>query len=312
MINETLINLVDRLLKEKGNETSRGNRSYHCPKCNHQKRKLEVNFDDESIHYGSFGCWVCGFKSRDLYYLFKELNATQDKIDELNSLYKKNNKTRHTTSKPQIQLSLPNEFQPIIENDVINNIQAYKYLKSRGINEDDILKYNLGFCSKGIYKNMIIIPSYDFEGKLNYFTARSFEIGSKRKANPDVSRDVISFELFINWDIPLILCEGPFDAMAIKRNAIPLFGKFIQPNLMKKIVTSRVKKIYLALDKDALKKSLEVAEKLINEGKEVYLVELEDNQDPSELGFEKFTKLIQNTYPLNSYSLLEKKLSLYG
>jgi hypothetical protein len=43
-----------------------------------------------------------------------------------------------------------------------------------------------------------------------------------------VSRDIIGFELFINWNVPIILCEGVFDAIAIKRNAIPLLGKTIQ------------------------------------------------------------------------------------
>ena len=47
--------------------------------------------------------------------------------------------------------------------------------------------------------------------------------------------------------MPIILCEGLFDALAIKRNAIPLLGKNIQNNLMKKIVTSVVDKIYIAL-----------------------------------------------------------------
>jgi DNA primase len=115
--------------------------------------------------------------------------------------------------------------------------------------------------------------------------------------------------MFINWDLPIILCEGPFDAIAIKRNAIPLFGKNIQPELMKKLVTSKVQKIYIALDNDAIKKALEFCETLMNEGKEVYLVEL-DGKDPSELGFEHFTELIQNTIPLTNYKLMEKKLQL--
>jgi hypothetical protein len=86
---------------------------------------------------------------------------------------------------------------------------------------------------------MIIIPSYDANGKLNYFTARSFEKDPYTKyRNPETSRDIIPFELFINWDLPIILCEGPFDAMAIKRNAIPLFGKNIQSILNEK--TSRI------------------------------------------------------------------------
>jgi DNA primase len=114
--------------------------------------------------------------------------------------------------------------------------------------------------------------------------------------------------LFINWELPIILCEGPFDAIAIKRNVIPLFGKNIQSNLMKKLVESKVQKIYIALDNDAIKQALKFCEQLLNTGKEVYLVELDD-KDPSDLGFENFTKLIQQTTPLTQYKLMEKKLS---
>ena len=157
---------------------------------------------------------------------------------------------------------------------------------------------------------MIIIPSYDGEGQLNYFVARNFDRSSPIKyKNPPISRNIIPFELFINWSSPLILCEGMFDAIAIKRNAIPLLGKNIQSSLMKKIVLSTVEKIYIALDKDAIKSALGYCETFLNEGKEVYLVELED-KDPSELGFNHFTHLIQSTSPLSFSDLLEKKIQL--
>jgi DNA primase len=157
---------------------------------------------------------------------------------------------------------------------------------------------------------MIIIPSYNDQGNINYFTARNFNKNSKIKfRNPDTSKDIIGFELFINWNVPIILCEGMFDAIAIKRNVIPLLGKTIQPNLMKKIINSSVQKIYIALDRDAIKQALEFCETLINEGTEVYLLDLSE-KDPSDLGFERFTNLIQNTYPLTFSNLLEKKMNL--
>jgi hypothetical protein len=124
-----------------------------------------------------------------------------------------------------------------------------------------------------------------------------------------MSKDMVPFELFINWSSPLVLCEGMFDALAIKRNAIPLLGKHIQRELMKKIVTSQVEKIYIALDKDAQKDAVKFCEQLMNEGKEVYLVDLEE-KDPSEMGFEAVTNLIQNTHPLSQYDLMAKKLQL--
>ena len=207
---------------------------------------------------------------------------------------------------------LPKDFIPLI-NPPLNSLTAKKaisYLKNRGITKEDIIKYNIGYCEFGLFSNMIVIPSYDTNGNLNYFTARNFDKNSPIKyKNPDVTRDIIGLEHFINWNVPIILCEGMFDAIAIKRNAIPLLGKTIQKSLMKRIINSSVEKIYIALDKDAIKQALNFCETLMNEGKEVYLVNLED-KDPSEMGFEKFTNLIQNTLPLTFSNLLEKKLQI--
>jgi DNA primase len=114
----------------------------------------------------------------------------------------------------------------------------------------------------------------------------------------------------INWSQPIILCEGAFDAIAIKRNAIPLFGKIIQPNLQKKIIEQRVKDIYVCLDKDALRKAIQIAEKFMNEGLNVYFVELADNKDASELGFEKINEIIQNTDVLTFERLMQLKMDL--
>jgi hypothetical protein len=47
----------------------------------------------------------------------------------------------------------------------------------------------------------------------------------------------------------------------------------------------------------------------MNEGKEVHLLEMDD-KDPSELGFKRFTELIQKSTPLTLSGLLAKKLAL--
>jgi hypothetical protein len=88
-----------------------------------------------------------------------------------------------------------------------------------------------------------------------------------------------------------------------------LLGKNIQSKLMSKIVSSTVKKVYIALDKDAIKQALDFCDQLINEGKTVHLIELED-KDPNEMGFKSFIKLLYNSTPLTYSGLLEKKLQL--
>ena len=308
MVNELLVNLVNKVLG-KGKRTARGNQAYSCPFCHHHKPKLEINFTENKKGINLWQCWVCGKKGKTIKTLFKQLKVSSQYFQELGKLVKNVYNDKEVIVEEKV-LELPKELKRFKDNKDIIAKHAYAYLKRRNITVQDICKYNIGYCDYGRYSNMVIIPSYDNNGKLNYFTARSFEKDPYIKyRNPDASRDIIPFELFINWDLPIILCEGPFDAMAIKRNAIPLFGKNIQPSLMKKLVESKVEKIYIALDDDAMSQALKFCEQLLNVGKEVYLVELQ-GKDPSELGFEKFTKLIQTVTPLTQYSLMEKKLSL--
>lgn len=308
MVNQALVATINSVLGT-GKSTSKGNFAYHCPFCNHHKPKLEVNLSENEKGEHPWHCWVCDKRGKSLVKLFKLIETTTEKLNELKSLVKYTSGVETVVVDKKVEL--PKEFKPLSNQ---YNSLAYKhaisYLKRRQVTSNDIIKYNIGYCESGKYNNCIVIPSYDKDGILNYFTARSFDKNSSLKyKNPDVSRDIIPFELFINWNIPIILCEGPFDALAIKRNVIPLLGKNIQQNLRKKLVTSKVQKIYIALDKDAIKQALSFCEELINEGKEVYLVDMQD-KDPGEMGFENFTNLIQHTIPLTFSSLFEKKLQL--
>ena len=309
MVNQLLVTLANSVLGS-GKQTARGNIAYTCPHCQHHKPKLEINFTENKKGHNPWHCWVCDKRGKSIIPLLRKANASPDKIDYALTLVKDVNYSYNDVA--VAALTLPDEFISLNNADIPNITMrhAQAYLKKRNISKHDILQYNIGYCESGLYKNMLVIPTYDAEGKLNYFTARSFEKEPYIKyRNPQISRDIIPNEHFINWNIPIILCEGLFDAIAIKRNAIPLLGKSMQSNLMKKIVTSVVDKIYIALDKDAIKQSLRFCEKLMAEGKEVYLVDLQD-KDPSEMGFENFTKLIQNTFPLTYSQLLGKKLAI--
>ena len=309
MVNQLLVTLVNSVLGS-GKPTARNNYAYNCPFCNHHKPKLEVNLTENKEGKNPWHCWACNVKGTSVYQLFKKIKAPSNKISEVQSLVKSSKSFK--INKSDSNIALPSEFIGLstVNNSDITAKHALAYLKRRNISKYDIIKYNIGYCKSGLYANMIIIPTYNEDGQLNYFTARSFEKEPYVKyRNPSVSRNIIPNEHLINWKVPVILCEGLFDAIAIKRNAIPLLGKNIQNNLMKKLVTSLVNKIYIALDRDAIKQALKFCEKLMAEGKEVYLVDLQD-KDPSEMGFENFTKLIQKTVPLTYYNLMEQKLAI--
>ena len=310
MINAALLHTVNSVLG-KGKETSSNNYAYKCPFCTHHKLKLEVNMVPNAKGENFWHCWVCNAKGKTLLGLFKKIKVSPDKIAELKSIL--GFTPKETVESTVVKVTLPKEYKPLINlsrTDIIAK-HALMYLKKRGINKADILKYNIGYCEEGRYANRVIIPSYDADGSLNYFIARSIDPDSTKKYDaPKCNKnEIIGLEYFINWNVPVILCEGIFDAIAIKRNAVPLFGKSIPQSLMLKLVESEVKTVYLALDKDALKEALDYSQTLLDLGKEVYLIELE-GKDPSDLGFENVTKLLHKAKPLSFADLLLKKIQL--
>lgn len=309
-INILLKTLVDQELGD-GVKTSGTNHSYHCPKCNHQKRKLEVNFEDNPKGLNFFNCWTCSFKGRTVMALLKAIGAPLSSIEKARSYVKYADFEEETQTTEEV--TLPAEFIALSDKNIKKDWiwkRAMTYLASRGITTGDIFKYNIGYCRAKQYRNMVIFPLYNEKGALNYFVARSFDEKSWMKyKNPKVSKNIVPNEHLINWDVPIIICEGIFDAIAIKRNALPLLGKTIQKSMMRKLLNSNAGKIYLALDKDAQDEAFDYCEMFLDCGKEVYLVEL-GRKDPSEMGFEAFTRLVQQTMPLDYEGLLRFKLGL--
>jgi DNA primase len=315
MDNTALLFLTESVLG-KGQSTSKGNYAFKCPFCTHHKNKLEINLRTTAKRENFWHCWICGAKGKSLLTLFKKIKASQDKINELNILIIPDKAGKNIEIGV---LELPKEFIALTNHETlitdrvaqIESKHALRFLRSRGITVEDIIKYNIGFCKEGKYGHRIIIPSYDNNRKLNYFIARDYkgETPQKYKNPPIAAKDIIGFELYINWDAPIILVEGMFDALTIKRNVIPLFGKAIHSRLLQKLVKSSVDRIYIALDNDARRDALKQAEMLMSYGKEVYMVEME-GKDANEIGFENFLNTIEQTKPLNFQSLLEKKLQL--
>ena len=99
-----------------------------------------------------------------------------------------------------------------------------------------------------------------------------------------------------------------FDAMAIKRNAIPLFGKTVPKLLMKKIYEKCVKSIYILLDRDAIKDSIKMIDGFMKNGIDVYFVNLKEG-DPSDVGFEKTINLIKETKQTSFSDLMRMRLN---
>jgi DNA primase len=302
-----LLGSLENLLG-KSHKRARDNHAFHCPFCNHRKPKLEINMATNEEGKNFWECWVCQTKGRTIRSLLKQLNTPKDTAVDILKYVPRGS---HIEYKQLSIIELPKEYQPLYSastTSVVANL-VRKYLYERGLTDNDFIKYSIGYCTTGDYGGRVIFPSYTESGTLNYFVARSYDGNFFKYKNPETSKDIIFYENLINWNAPIILCEGVFDAIAIKRNAIPILGKSLSLSLYKKILTSKLTDIYIALDTDAQTAALNIAEKLTSAGFKVYLVELPD-KDPSEMGFKNFTKLVQNATELDFSKIMLQKLNL--
>lgn len=302
-----LLGSIENLLG-KSHKRARANHAFHCPFCNHRKPKLEINMATNEKGHNPWECWVCQTKGRTIRSLLKQLNTPKDQAALILKYLPKGSEIEYTGVSI---VELPKEYQRLDQatsTSVIANL-VKKYLYDRGLTDNDFIKYGIGYCTSGEYGGRVILPSYSGSNRLNYFVGRSFDGNYFKYKNPESSKDIIFYENLINWDCPIILCEGVFDAIAIRRNAIPILGKSISNELWRKLLTSKLTDIYIALDLDAQDAALKMAEKFIAAGFRVFLIEL-PGKDPSEMGFKDFTELVQNAIELDFSKIMLQKLNL--
>jgi len=305
MENGLLLNAVENVLG-KSHKRARENYAFHCPFCNHRKPKLEIKMMSDENGHNPWECWVCNTRGRTIKSLLRQMKIGKEEAIEVLKYVKKGERiTYHDLE----VVELPKEFQPLYSASTTSFIanKVRRYLYKRGLTDNDFTKYNIGYCMTGDYAGRIIIPSYDENNNLNFFVGRTFEDAFMKYKNPSASKDIVVFENMINWDQPLVLVEGVFDAMAVKRNAVPILGKTLSKSLMKKLISSKVQDIYIALDKDAEKKAVSYSEQFLSMGKRVFFVNMLD-KDPSEMGFANFTKLVQQAEEMTFSDLLKYKL----
>lgn len=274
-----------------------------CPFCSHHKPKLAVN-----LATGQWHCWVCQTGGRSLFSLLKRMDSPKTRRSELAKLLDQEWKFTEQKEESETVLTLPSEYKPLwkVGRRDMEGRHALAYLKGRGITMDDVMKYQLGYCPFGEYGGRVIIPSYDENLKLNFFVGRGYYESSLPYKNPKVSKNIVGFESLVSWKFPIVICEGPMDAMAIRRNAIPLFGSSLQSKLRDKIISAEVEEVILALDADALKQAYKIAYDFIKQGLNVYIIEMQ-GRDPNELGFEFMRNEIRNQRDRVSFSDIVKR-----
>ena len=141
-----------------------------------------------------------------------------------------------------------------------------------------------------------MFPSYVEVENLNYYVSRSIRPDERMKyKNATVAKkNVIFNEHLIDWSKELFLVEGVFDAIISRKNAVPILGSSINEGikLFRKVIKNKTD-IVLALDADARKKTLSIADKFSSYDINVRFIDwvANENRDIAEMGSDEFDKI---------------------
>jgi len=283
---------------------------FSCPFCNHHKKKMSVN-----ISKNSYKCWVCDTSGRNIFYLVKRFGNYNHRktwtsffeavdITEFDNLFDAHEEKEHTQ-----RVKLPDDYICLANKNLPSTSKgALKYLKKRGINDYDILRWKIGYCDSGEYKNRIIIPSFGLDGYCDYFIARTYRQDWLKYKNPPASKNIVFNELWIDWDKPVILVEGAFDAINAD-NSIPLLGSTLSAHsrLFKALLTHS-SEVYMALDQDAEKKALNIVNVLNSYGVDVYKINTSGYEDVGNMTKEEFEERKDQAVLFDESTLLIQKI----
>ncbi len=142
-----------------------------------------------------------------------------------------------------------------------------RYVRERGLALKTLATYSIGWCTKGRYANRLIVPVYQ-NGELAGWIARLMQTkvpaNVKKVVNPP---GVNMSKLLFNYDAAkngktIVLVEGVFDAMAIGKQAVALFGTNLSHDQLALLQKTKAKRVVVLFDPDAHDKALRLADKL--------------------------------------------------
>ena len=282
---------------------------FHCPYCNHHKKKLSLNLDRDV-----FKCWVCNAKGKTRrlvrrFGTFLQLQKWDDLVKTPDVIRFKDVFFAPEIEEEKKTIELPKGFQSLVSSWPHEYHPAYQYLSSRGLTQADINRWKVGYVEDGFWGGRIIVPSFDDAGQLNYFVGRSYCDHDRKYMAPKVNKNIIFNELYVEWDEDVILVEGVFDAFKAY-NSVPILGSTMSENsrLLKKIVENDTP-VFVALDWDAEKKARKLMRLLMEYGVELYKINTRGIEDVGAITKEHFLDLKKTASLINpdTYILYEMK-----
>lgn len=268
------------------------------------KKKLCLRVDNEFYH-----CWVCGYRGKGLSRFFRYHAPRFASAAE--TIFEKSLKEKEVVKE---KINLPPGFRLLatINNSDDPDLKACrKYAERRGMTERDMWYFRMGAVPSGGLRRRVIIPSFDSDGYLNYFTARSVDESKRKYVNPKVKRSEIIFnELNVDWSREVTLVEGPFDLIRSVQNSTCLLGSSLSEShyVFNQIVKNKTP-VVLALDPDAHLKTQKIAALLYSFDISVRVLDISPYEDVGAMPPGELEKMIPTAQEWTNNDRLKSLIS---
>jgi DNA primase len=230
-------------LKEKGDELVG-----LCPFHKESKGSFRANLTKNAFH-----CFGCGAKGNvlDFVSLKEKINIREAGLLTQGWFRLGSEGSQKAPGEPKKSKAIENPIQEKKEQNeadigdneinfpltfVLKNLDYnHPYLFERGLSKEAIEYFGMGFCSKGLMKDRIVIPIHNQKGELVAYAGRwpgdPPESEGKYKLPPKFSKSAVVFNLHRAKEFAdkgLILVEGYFDVFKLWQagfsNAVALMG----------------------------------------------------------------------------------------
>jgi DNA primase len=256
---------------------------------------------------GIFHCFSCG-ESGTIYKLLAQLDGVP--IDEIRERYQE---------EWQAQRVLEGLEEELFGDNAPPVSRAYKmgsfnrafpflevsdagmmYVQMRGLDDRTISNFDLRWGSRGKYKDRVIIPVFDIDGRLISYSGRAIHKGVVPKIRKPVGNKALStlFGLYrVLESKELILVEGEIDAMYLQQWGFPAVATMGTSHLTDSQVNLILKyasEVTLMFDgDDAGRKATQESSAALKPFMPVHVVTLPEGKDPADLGASELLSLLE-------------------
>ena len=298
------------------NRTGDGELRFNCPFCERagkskdRKGHLYVTFrrkgtrdDGRPIGLG-YICHRCSTKG-SIKSLFGRLGLTYvEPVRNLREAVTARLQPRQADTRPN-PAGWPEDYSPLLGRD--HDEHVYLYAKGRGINDDDIRHYKLGW-GRGRNSGRLLIPVLTADGKCDYWQGRdTYEYDDPDVAPPRYLGPRGPYRRWVLFNYhaaqeyeSVIIVEGLITAIVAGRNSVATLGKEVTNKQFAQLIAGPWEAFYVCMDGEESELTLALAERIYRAGRiaiPVFLPPDKAHKDAAAIGRARFRQYLRGAVP---------------